>query len=163
MFKEDINMIYGSYNQPYLWNTAKINGKGSIKVKPNIAIVTLGVSTEGKELKNIQEENALRASKVAGTLKRLGIREEDIQTQNYNIDIQYDYIEGKEIFKGYRVRNILKVIVRDIDRVGQVIDEAVEDGANIVSHIRFTVSDESIYYNRALRHAIEDSIEKQKL
>ena len=83
-----------------------------------------------------------------------------IQTQNYNIRPNYDYIDGKQVFRGYEVSNNLKVLIRNINFAGEIIDTAVKNGANTVSGINFIVSDQTKYYYEALRLAIEDAQNK---
>jgi len=140
----------------------KVEGTGSVKVQPDMAVVTLGAVTENMQLKTAQEENATRINGIIETLNRMGISPEDIQTQAYAITPQYDYVEGKQVFRGYRVVHTLEVIIRDMDRIGEIIDEAVQNGANQVSGIRFTVSDPPRYYRQALEAAVDDALVKAR-
>lgn len=112
------------------------------------------------QLKLAQEQNAIKISEIINTLKRLGVSSEDIETQAYIIDPQYDYIDGKQVFRGYKVVHSLKVTIRDVDRIGEIIDEAVASGANTVDNIRFIVSEPSKYYQQALTAAIDDALVK---
>lgn len=90
----------------------------------------------------------------------MGVLKKDIQTKNYNIRTKYDYIDGKQVFSGYEVINSLKVVVRNIDDVGKIIDTAVNNGANNIENISFIVSDKSKYYDEALILAVEDAQNK---
>lgn len=103
----------------------KMEGKGSVRVQPDTAIVVLGVITENKELKPAQEENAAKMTAILRELREMGIPSNDVQTRSYNIFPQYDFVEGQQIFRGYRVEHMLEVAIRDIGRIGQVIDNAV--------------------------------------
>lgn len=134
-----------------------VTGKGRVTAVPDKATVILGVVTEGSELKTIQQENAARMSEVLNTLKRMGIGEKDIGTQTYDISMIYDYVDNKRVFKGYRVTNTIKVNLKDIQKAGEVIDAAVSSGANLVENIDFTLSDQSIYYHKALNLAARDA------
>lgn len=140
----------------------KVEGIGSIKVQPNMAIVVLGVVTENKQLKLAQEENAARMTAVLSTLRVMGIPSEDIQTQSYNITPQYDFIEGKQVFRGYRVEHLLEVTIRDMNKIGEIIDAAVQSGANQVNSIKFSISNPSIYYQQALNAAVDDALMKAR-
>ncbi|MBF8982047.1 SIMPL domain-containing protein [Lutibacter sp. B2] len=160
---------YPPYN-PYVHGTTNIcgysmelEGRGSIKVQPDIAIVTLGVVTENKELKIAQEENAKDSTRMLDSLKKMGIKEDDIETEAYSIDLQYDYIEGQKIFRGYKVTHNFKITIRDLEKTGKIIDTAVSNGANVVKNIYFTLSNPSIYYRQALTLAIQDAIEKAEV
>ena len=83
-----------------------------------------------------------------------------MQTQDYNIRPVYDYVDGKQVFKAYEVSNQLKIIIKNIDIVGEVIDTAVKNGANSISGINFIASDVTQYYHEALRLAVEDAKNK---
>jgi uncharacterized protein len=140
----------------------KVEGKGIIKTSPDTATILVGVSTEDKSLETAQRENARITQEVINSIKKLGIPSKDIQTQAYVITPEYDYVDGKQVFRGYRVINNLKVVVRDIQKVGLVIDTAVKSGANVVDNISFSVSDAAKYYQHALKLAVEDSQDKAR-
>jgi len=140
----------------------KVEGKGTIKVRPDITVVVLEVVTENKELKLAQEENTTRMIAVLRSLRENGILSEDIQTQTYNIVPQYDYIEGKQVFRGYRVEHSLEVTIRDMTKIGEIIDDAVQNGVNQVSSIKFSVANPSAYYQQALNAAVDDALNKAR-
>ncbi len=137
-----------------------LEGKGSVKVEPDVAVISLGVITENKKLETAQSENAIITSKVIATLEDMGIQEKDIETQNYRITQEYDYIDKEKVFRGYRVTHNLKITVRDIGKTGEMIDTAIENGANVVNYVDFTLSDPSPYYKHALMLAIQDAVTK---
>ena len=167
MMPLNFNMDY-NYNHPqsYYWhknmidNKMNINGKGSVMIKPDIAVVNIGVVTENKDLKTAQAENAAKSTAVYNTLIKNNVLEKDIMTESYTITPEYDYVEGKQIFRDYRVSNIFKVTIRDLSKVGEIIDDAVASGANTVNSIRFTSSNLDFYYRQALNIAIDDAIKK---
>ncbi|MGL5352729.1 MAG: SIMPL domain-containing protein, partial [Clostridium sp.] len=141
-------------------NKLKVFGSGVVNAKPDKAEIEIGVITEDKQLKLAQKENAKITQQVIESIQNMGVLEKDIQTKNYNIRSKYDYIDGKQIFKGYEVSNILKVVVENINDVGKIIDTAVKNGANTVDNISFIVSDRAKYYNEALKLAIDDAQNK---
>ena len=138
----------------------KVEGIGNVKVQPDIAVVVLGVVTENIQLKLSQEENTVRMTAVIKTLKEMGISSEDIQTQSYNVTPQYDFVEGKQVLRGYRVEHMLEITIRDMNRIGEIIDAAVQNGANQISSVKFTVADPSVYYQQALNAAVDDALAK---
>lgn len=157
--------IHNHYNREGLSavkadNKLKVFGKGSINVKPDVAEVTIGVITENQQLDVAQEENSRITKQVIDSIKGMEVLAEDIQTENYNINANYDYIDGKQVFRGYLVSNYLKVSIKNIDEVGAVIDTAIKNGANNVRGITFIVSDSARYYYEALRLAIDDAQNK---
>lgn len=139
-------------------NTMTLSGKGQVTTVPDLAILRLGVQTTGENLVDIQNENARISQAVLQSLQQLGIN--DIKTYEYDINKVYEYEDGKQIDKGYSVRNILEIRTNNLGQVGYVIDTAVYYGANIVDLIEFDTLDKEAYYLQALNLAIENAIRK---
>ena len=135
-------------------------GNGSLSVEPNIVQIQLEVRTENKQLSQAQKENSYGMNQVIESLLELGIARENIQTISYTIFPQYDYIEGKQVFRGYEVTNAITVKITSIQEVGNVIDVAVQNGATGVSNIHFTVENQQLEYQKALSLALKDSLAK---
>ncbi|WP_252503818.1 SIMPL domain-containing protein [Sporosarcina sp. Marseille-Q4943] len=132
-------------------------GNGEIAVEPNIATVQLEVVTMDEQLSVAQQENAVTMNNVIQSLLRLGIPQENIKTVSYTISPRYDYIDGQQVFRGYEVSNAISVKITDIQQVGRVIDTAVENGANRVSNIQFTVEDAERYRQEAIVQALRNA------
>ncbi|ERI89860.1 hypothetical protein HMPREF1982_04125 [Clostridiales bacterium oral taxon 876 str. F0540] len=141
-------------------SSLKLEGNSSIMVKPDIAAAFLGVITQNKNLADAQSENAEISNKVISSLLNLGIKDKDIKTENFSISPEYDYVDGKQIFRGYKVTNNLRITIRDISQVGTVIDTAVANGANTVYNVNFSLSNREEVYNRALSLAIKNAVDK---
>jgi uncharacterized protein YggE len=154
------NYNLSDYDNINASNRLKVLGKGKISVKPDTAEMIIGVITEDIQLEVAQEENARITQQVINSIRAIGVSPKNIQTQNYNIRPNYDYINGKQVFRGYEVSNNLKVIINKISSVGEIIDTAVKNGANSVSSIIFSISDETKYYYEALKLAVEDAQNK---
>ena len=132
----------------------KVSGEGSIFVSPNQAKITLGAFTENQSLQVAQQENTLIMGNVIRALEQLGIPKEKIQTVSYRIDPIYDFKDGTQLLRGYRVTHQLQIILDEVDLSGKAVDVAVNNGANSVSNIEFTVSQPDAYYNEALKIAL---------
>ena len=141
-------------------NKFKVFGKGTVSVKPDTAEVIIGVISENVQLQVAQEENTNATAKVINSIKEIGVLPKYIQTQNYNIRPNYDYIDGRQVFREYEVSNYLKVLISDINYAGEIIDTAVKNGANTVSGISFIVSDQTTHYYEALSLAVTDAQNK---
>ncbi|WP_141434012.1 SIMPL domain-containing protein [Bacillus sp. 03113] len=141
-------------------NLLRVSGEGSVSVPPNQAIITLGALTENKNLTAAQEENAKTMTKIIESLKALGISDRNLQTVIYRIDPQYDFENGKPILQGYLVHHQLQVINDQIQLTGRIIDTAVQNGANSVTTIQFTVTPVETYYFQALSNAIKNAQQK---
>lgn len=156
-------MYYSPYD-PYFCmpkkGHIKVTGAGTVKAIPDTAVVNLGVVTENISLEAARRENAVKSNTVINMLTGMGIEKKQISTGAFSIDPLYDFIEGRQVFRGYRVTNLLTVIIKDIARAGEVIDKATFAGANRVDNISFTLSDRSHYYDIALNLAIENAQHK---
>lgn len=156
MYYQSQPMYRNQSKEESLW----VTGTGSVEVQPDIAYLRLGVVTEDKSLEIAQKRNAETIGAVIQSLITAGIAERHIQTAEYYIFPEYDYEDGKQNFRGYRVTHLLKVKVENIGDVGSVIDLAVSQGANRVSDIRFDVSNKSEVEQEALRRSIADAQKK---
>ncbi|MBS4205529.1 SIMPL domain-containing protein [Lederbergia citrea] len=141
-------------------NVIEVTGEGKVTVQPDQAEITLGASTEDLSLMKAQKSNALIISNIKKALNQIGIRDEQIQTVNYSIYPQYEYIEGKQIFKGYKVEHLLHITVKQFQNAGLVVDTAVGHGANNVSGIKFDTSNHNQYYQQALSLAVINAHQK---
>ena len=138
-----------------LQKTISVSSEGSVKVKPDVSSINVGVQTENKSSKVAQQENATKMSKVMVVLKGLKIADTDIKTSQYTIYPIETYSEKdqRSYITGYRVINTLEITIRDISKVGAVIDTVTANDANTVSNIQFTVADPDKYYLQALENA----------
>ncbi len=138
--------------------TIILTGHGQVSVAPDTAIIRLGVQTTGENLAQIQADNARRSQAVIQVLQRVGVG--DIKTSEYSIDKVFDYVEGRQIDRGFSVKNILEIRTNKLDSVGNIIDAAVNAGANVVDLISFDISNREYYYQQALNMAIMNAIQK---
>lgn len=140
--------------------TMILTGQGQVTAVPNIALVHLGVQTTGENLTSIQNENARITQSIIQALQRMGVS--DIKTFQYTIDKLYDYENGRQIDRGFSVRNVLEIRTSKIDMAGNIIDAAVNSGANVVELISFDVSNREYYYQQALNMAVMNAMQKSK-
>lgn len=156
-------MYYNCYNPSLHMQKKgyiKVFGVGAVKAIPDTAIINLGVVTENLSLEAARRENAAKSTAVVNMLINMGIEKKQISTGAFSIDPLYDFIDGKQVFRGYRVSNLLTVTVKDIARAGEVIDKATFSGVNRVDNISFILSDQAHYYDMALNLAIENALHK---
>ena len=139
-----------------------VTGNGEINAQPDYVQIQIEVRTEGKDVSLAQQENALIMNRVINSLLALNIPRENIQTTAYTISPNYDYIEGRQVFRGYEVQNAVTVKIMDIRQAGTVIDTAIQSGANHVSSIQFKIENSDAYYQNALNLALVNAIAKAK-
>ena len=148
-------------NQPYSSpRTITVTGEGAVSARPNYIELRLEVTTMGEQITQIQQENAEKMNQVINSLLAIGIPKENIQTAAYTIFPRYEFIEGRQVFRGYEVTNGVNVRREDIQQAGNIIDIAVQNGANQVSSLQFKIENPSVYYQEALEEAILDAFSK---
>ncbi|MCF8011088.1 MAG: SIMPL domain-containing protein [Clostridiales bacterium] len=146
-------------------HTIRVNGEATMEIAPDQAELNFSVITEGPDAKKVQHNNTANISKVVKALKELGTAGKDIQTQNYRLNPQYTYPSKQSSLKeektkkieGYEAVHRMKVKVRDLDNLGEVIDTALENGANQISNVRFTTGDALEFKKKALQKAAADA------
>ncbi|MCP1125002.1 hypothetical protein CN326_19765 [Bacillus sp. AFS018417] len=142
--------------------TVTVQGEGVVKAKPDVVVLTIGVRTEGTNVKQAQEENAALSAKLLDSLKQLGITEQNIKTLSYTITPQYEYVNEKAVLRGYQVEHLYEIIVLNVQKAGEVYEAAVANGANVAKGLVFRVSEPNAYYKQALVLAVQNAQEKAR-
>ncbi len=138
--------------------TLSVTGSGKTTLTPDIAYVSIGVHSENQDAAQAIASNTTESQKVAQALRTFGIDPKDIQTNNFSVYPRQDYDQnGKPTDLVFVVDNTVYVTVRDIESVGDVIDAAVQAGANTISGIQFDVADKSAAMAQAREAAIADA------
>ena len=119
--------------------TITVTGTAQLSFKPDLAVVYLRIETRSKSAETARADNARITNDIINALHVLGIENDLIETQNYQINPEYDYQNGLQIFKGYVVSSTLKVTVKNFDKIGNVIDTAVGKGA-LINSVNFELS-----------------------
>jgi len=138
-------------------NVIKVSGTGTISMPPDKGIIYVGIRTQSADAATAQQTNADITDAVIKALKDAGIAEEDIITSNYHMYPIRDYEQGYETITGYVVSNQLEVTIKDIDTIGEIIDIAVEAGANDIRGVSFTLSDEK--QQDARKKALDNAVQ----
>lgn len=137
--------------------TIEVTGEGAVPAAPNRTLITLGVVTEGKEVQPAQSDNAEKMNAVIGALLKLGIPRESIRTKTFSIEPQYDFEDGRQVFRGYKVTHLLEVALGGVDGAGNVVDTATALGANAVTELAFRSSEAARYEAEALQAAVRSA------
>ncbi|MGV2619626.1 UNVERIFIED_CONTAM: SIMPL domain-containing protein [Halobacillus marinus] len=136
----------------------KVTGSGTVDVIPDRAVLEVGVVTEKESLEQAQKENAAVTERVKRQLMQAGVPEEAIQTSQYTIFPEYDYVDGSQVFRGYQVTHLLQITIDQVEQTGYLIDTAVANGANRVSSITFTIRNPEQAYQQALTKALASAV-----
>jgi len=137
-----------------------VAGEGRVTTMPDIAKIQLGTVIEKKTVAAAQQENTRIMNALNAKLDGFGVARADIQTANYSIQPMYDWNDGKQTLRGYQVSQNLRVKVRELDKVGDILGTAGELGVNQVGGIDFTVDDAEIVKQQARVKALANAKDK---
>ena len=145
----------------------EVTGEGAVTAAPDFARLTLGVTSTGKNAGEAMAANAKAANALVSLIKAEGVGGADIQTSDVSIaPIFAQSLPGQAsapTITGYGVSNNVTVIVRDIPRLGPLIDKAVTAGANSIYGIGFGHNDLSALLDKARPLAVADAKRKAEI
>jgi uncharacterized protein YggE len=138
-----------------------VTGNGRSYLSPDIAHIMIGVHTEGSDAAEAVDSNNANVQKIKDTLSDYDIKPEEIQTTNFSIwpNQQYDQT-GKMTGIIYMVDNSLRVTLRDLDQIGELLNTVIDAGANRIEGIQFDVEDRSVALSEARELAVENAEEQ---
>jgi uncharacterized protein YggE len=136
-----------------------VTGTGTARLAPDIVIITLGVQTQGPDIAEAVSENNLRAERVRQAVRESGVADEDVQTTYYSVWTQQRYDDFGNITGEvtYWVDNSIMIRLREIGRLGELLETALSRGANSVQGVTFSVEDPSEALDAARVQALEDA------
>ncbi len=178
-------------NMSQYTGTITATGNGYVYADPDMAKVTVGVTTEASTSSQAMNDNAAAMTRVVDAIKRLGISEKDIKTSTVSLQPKYEYQYPTSVARvgypegtdkavpptpptpvpptslstkivGYTATNTVTITVRDLSKVGAVIDEGYGGGANTINGVTFLLSDEkgAVVYKEALQKAVAEARDK---
>ena len=150
---------------PVTPRTLNVSGLGVVYLRPDIVYINIGVNTQRENAAEAVEVNKGQTNAVIAAIKESGVEEKDIRTTNFSIwsNPQYDPA-GQITGTTYSVDNTVNVTVRDLENLGDLLDAAVNAGANNIYSIQFDVEDKAEATKEARTKAVEDAkLEAQEL
>ena len=158
--------VWAGDNDPY--PQIVVSGEGSAELAPDMAVLQLTVTREAKTAREALDANSVAMTQVIEALRASGIAERDLQTANFSIQPRYSYPAAKAgenkapRIVGYTVRNGLTVRVRDLGKLGAIMDKSVTLGVNEGGNILFTNDDPSPAIEQARIRAVKDAMDKAR-
>lgn len=145
--------------------TVTVSASGSVEVEPDAAQVSAGAVSEARTAREALKENSALMDGIISGLKDLRIDAADIQTSSFNVNPQYtNSRDGRPaVIRGYQVSNQVEVVVRDLDQLGQILDQLVGLGANQIRGLSFIVTDAETVKDAARKKAIENARRRAEL
>ncbi|MBY5795451.1 DUF541 domain-containing protein [Rhizobium leguminosarum bv. viciae] len=145
-----------------------VTGDGESSVAPDMAVVNLAVVKQAKTAREALDENNKAMNDVLAALKSGGIAERDLQTSGFSIQPQYNYpqpVDGQQQqpqLIGYQTINSVTVRLRDLAKLGAVIDQSVTLGINQGGEIQFTNDKPDAAIEEARKAAVADAVKRAK-
>lgn len=154
--------LFGLYGHAHaaegdMSRTITISATGSASAKPDRAIISTGVTSEAETARDAMDENSRRMRQVLSKLRDFDVAERDIQTTNFSVNPRYqNFKDGRPPkITGYMVTNSVRIRVRKIDQLGDILDKVVSLGANQIGGIQFEIGALNELSDRARKLAIE--------
>ncbi|MGA2504336.1 MAG: SIMPL domain-containing protein [Anaerolineales bacterium] len=138
--------------------TITVTGTGMVTLTPDIAYITIGVHSQDASASVAMTANNTSAQAVIAAIKAAGVADKDIQTTNFSISPQQQYDKNGNITGIlYMVDNSVYVTVRDLTRLGGLLDSSVNAGANTINSISFDVADKTDALSQARLAAVANA------
>jgi len=145
--------------------TITVSAQGSVTAEPDIAYLSAGVVSEAETAKDALAKNAATMAKLIDGLKALGVAGGDMQTAALNVEPRYVLAKDNrtQTLNGYRVTNQLHLVLRDIRRMGEIVDQAINLGANQLGRVTFEVSNAEALKDDARKIALANARKRAEL
>lgn len=149
-------------SQPYA-RTISVTGEGKITIKPDIAVVSLSVVTQGPTVKQVTTDGNTRMTKVIDSIKALGVDAKDIRSSQYNLyaNSTWDPKQAPTI-NGYTLTQEVTIKVRKLDNVENILQAGINSGANQVGQLQFQLDNPEMARAEARDLAFEQAKQKAR-
>jgi uncharacterized protein len=144
-----------------------VTGTGTVEAVPDIATLSIGVTTQGETAAEALTANSTALDAVMARLTAAGIEARDMQTSNLSLNPNWTGYDSSSVagqtIAGYVASNMLTIRVRALDGLGAVLDAAVADGANTLNGVTFGLADPEPALNEARQEAVADARARAEL
>lgn len=142
----------------------EVVGESETRVTPDIATINAGVMTSAATAAAAMSENSTKINALFAALKKSGIADKDIQSTGISISPQYNYEQNKApVVTGYQANNSVNIIVRDLDKLGGIIDALVAQGMNQLNGPTFDVENKDAALDQARTAAVKKARARAEL
>ncbi|HLH95745.1 MAG TPA: SIMPL domain-containing protein [Xanthobacteraceae bacterium] len=148
--------------------TLSITGSAELHVAPDTALVSLGVVTEAASAASALKDNSAAVAKVLDAVRAGGVDAKDMQTRSLSLEPRYERIDkpgpsDRPRIIGYSAENLVTLRVRDLGKIGDLLDKLTGAGVNRIDSISFVVSNEDKLLDETRQRAVADAREKADL
>ncbi|HQK63583.1 MAG TPA: SIMPL domain-containing protein [Candidatus Staskawiczbacteria bacterium] len=147
-----------------------VSGEGKVYAKPDVALVSLGVTTQAETVADATKTGTEKMNAVIDGVKGLGVDEKDIQTTDYNLSPVYSqqkvlvspmvyntssaFVDSTPEIVGYKLTQNVQVKIRDFTKIGDILSKATEMGSNQIGDLQFTIDNPEQFKDQARAQAI---------
>ena len=145
--------------------TITVTGEATVQATPDMATIMLGVTTDGETASEAMTANNAAVSAVLARLTAAGVEDRDLQTSNLSLNpnwVGYD-TGATPTIASYSAMNMLNVRVRDLAKLGELLDASITDGANTLNGITFELSTPRPVMDEARKAAVADAKARAEL
>ena len=143
--------------QNQLQNTISVSGEGKVMVKPDEAVLSIGVETNNPDAKVAKSENDAVMAKMIDFLKKSGMDAKDYKTERVNLYQRQDY-ESKE--KYYQAGQTIQIQIKDLTKYETIMAGLIDAGANQINGVQFKSSQMEKYESDARKKAVQNAQKK---
>lgn len=142
-----------------------VSAEGSVSARPDMARVSSGVVSEAETAAAALSANSAAMEKLIAGLKAAGIAGEDIKTASFNVSPRYVHNRDGQPprIDGYRVSNDVAIIVRDLEKLGALLDQLVRNGGNQIGGLSFDIAKADSLKDEARRAAMANARKRAEL
>ena len=138
-----------------------VSAQAEARRVPDIATISAGVVTQAADGNTAMRQNAEQMAKVMAAIKAAGIADKDIQTSGISLNPQYRYVENEApSITGYQATNTVSLKVRDITKLGKVLDSLAAQGANQINGPTFQIDQPEPVYDEARLAALKKATDR---
>jgi hypothetical protein len=134
-----------------------VTGEGVVTAVPDRAWISITTESRAPSPREAQRLNTVAMRPVQDRLRAAGVPAEAIRTIGYDVQYEWDFVNGKRVGRGYVARNAIEVRVDAVERAGEYLEIAVSAGATSLGGIRFDLKDQARLEREAVRLAVVDA------
>ena len=145
-------------DEPTSTGTIVVSGTGRVAVQPDVADLRLGVTVAKPTVEAARGEAAATMDAILRAVDGAGVARADVRTAMLSVQPRYDYRDGRApVLTGYEIANVVKVSVRDLSALGDVIDATLTAGATSMDALSFRLADPRPAEREARRQAMAEA------
>lgn len=158
-------------------NTISVDGTGEVFAAPDIANISFTIREDAKKVADAQDKATKKTKAALESVRKLGVADKDIKTQNYSSYPKYEWQEssivcvtvpcpyrpGKQVIVGYEVSQTVTIKVRDLEKVNSLVDVLGNAGVTEMQGPNFAIDNEDALKAEARKIAIKKAREKAEV